>query len=153
MPARRSRQFLVSLLFALLALAVVAAVGLTWLTVVDADIHLGGDVGIRALQVLLMTALWALIGVAVGVLVQSQVAALVGTLIWIFLAETLLIGVLGLIDLDGVARYLPFQALDAADGSGGEDYLSYWPGVAVSLGWIALLGAAGTVRLRRRDIT
>ena len=34
-----------------------------------------------------------------------------------------------------------------------RDLLSYWAGVGVSLGWIALLGAAGTERLRRRDIT
>jgi ABC-2 type transport system permease protein len=143
----------VSLLFALLGLAIAAAVGLTWLSLVNADIHLGGDIGVRASQVLLITALWALIGLAIGVLVQSQVAALVGTLIWIFLAETLLIGVFGLLDIDGAARYLPFQALDAADGNGGDDMLSYWPGVGVSLAWIAILGAAGTERLRRRDIT
>ena len=44
-------------------------------------------------------------------------------------------------------------ALDAVDGTGGEDILSYWPGVGVSLAWIAALGAAGTERLRRRDIS
>jgi hypothetical protein len=52
-----------------------------------------------------------------------------------------------------VAAYLPFQALDAADGTGGDDLLSYWPGVAVSLGWIAGLGALGLARTLRRDIT
>ena len=34
-----------------------------------------------------------------------------------------------------------------------ENLLSYWPGVLVSLAWIALLGAAGTWRTLRRDIT
>jgi ABC-2 type transport system permease protein len=97
--------------------------------------------------------LWALLGVAIGSVVQNQVAALVGTLIWLFLGETLLIGVFGLLDIDGAASYLPFQALDAVDGTGGEDLLDYWPAVAVSLGWVALLGAAGTERTRRRDIT
>jgi ABC-2 type transport system permease protein len=145
---------LVSLLFALLALVVIAAVGLTWLSVVGADIHLGdGDVGIRATQMLLMAVLWALLGVAIGALVQSQVAALVGTLIWIFLGETLLIGIFGVLNIDGVASYLPFQALDAVDGTGGDNLLAYWPGVAVSLAWIAVLGAAGTERTRTRDIT
>ena len=97
--------------------------------------------------------LWGLLGVAIGILVQSQVAALVGTLVWIFLVETLLIGVFGWLDIEGLAPYLPIQALDAVDGTGGEDLLSYWPGVAVSLAWIAVLGVAGTERLRRRDIT
>jgi len=151
--AKAVAAVLVSLLFALIGLAIVAAVGLPWLSIVDAEVHLDGDVGTRALQVLLVTVLWGLIGVAVGVLVQSQIAALVGTLIWIFLAENLLIGVLGLLDIDGAAPYLPFQALDAADGNGGDELLSYWPGVGVSLAWTALLGLVGTERLRRRDIT
>jgi hypothetical protein len=69
------------------------------------------------------------------------------------LGETLLIGLFGLLDIDGAAAYLPFQALDAADGSGGEDLLDYSPGVAVVLGWFGLLGALGTERTRRRDIT
>jgi hypothetical protein len=85
--------------------------------------------------------------------VHRQVAALVGTLLWIFLAETLLVGVLGLLDLDGARKYLPFQALDGADGVGGEDLLDYWPAVGVSLSWIAAIGAAGLVRTLRRDIT
>ncbi|MBA2297587.1 MAG: hypothetical protein H0W14_06065 [Actinobacteria bacterium] len=76
-----------------------------------------------------------------------------GALVWIFLGETLLIGLVGLLDIDGAAAYLPFQALDAADGTGGGDLLSYWAGVAVALGWVALLGAVGTERTRRRDIT
>jgi ABC-2 type transport system permease protein len=144
----------VFLLFGALALLVVAAVALPWLSIVDADIHLlDGEVGTRAAQTLLSAVLWGLMGVAIGSVVHSQVAALVGTLVWIFVGETLVWGLLGLIDFDAASGYLPFRALDAADGTGGEDLLGYWPGVAVSLGWIALLGAAGVVRTRRRDIT
>ncbi|MGZ8697954.1 MAG: hypothetical protein ACXWZ1_11445, partial [Gaiellaceae bacterium] len=97
--------------------------------------------------------MWALMGLAIGTVVHSQVAALVGTLVWIFLAETLLWGLFGLLDIDAAAEYLPFRALDGADGSGGEELLSYWPAVAVSFAWIALLGIAGTLRTLRRDIT
>jgi len=92
-------------------------------------------------------------GVAVGSVVHSQVAALVGALVWVFLGETLLAGLAGLLDVDGAVPYLPFRALDGADGTGGENLLSYWSAVAVSLGWVALLGAAGVWRTRRRDIT
>jgi ABC-2 type transport system permease protein len=145
---------LLSLFFALLGLAVVAAVGIPWLLALDVELHLGeSDIAVRAAQMLLLVVLWGLLGVAIGVLVQSQVAALVGTLVWIFLVETLLIGVFGWLDLEGFLPYLPIQALDAVDGTGGEDILSYWPGVGVSLAWIAALGAAGTERLRRRDIS
>jgi ABC-2 type transport system permease protein len=144
----------VAVFFALVGLLVAVVVGAVWLLVVGADIHFfDGDVGGQALQVILSAALWGLIGIAIGVLVQSQVAALVGTLIWLFLVETILVGIFGLLDIDGIAPYLPFQALDAADGTGGENLLSYWAGVGVSLAWIAAVGAAGTERLRRRDIT
>jgi len=140
--------------FALLSLFVIAVIALPWLASVDAETNvLDGEIGSVAAQQILSAVLWALMGVAIGTIVQSQVAALVGTLVWIFIGETLLIGAFGLLDLDGVSAYLPFQALDAAGGSGGGELLSYWPGVAVSLAWIAALGLAGTERARRRDIT
>jgi hypothetical protein len=152
--AKAATVSLVALLFDLLALVVIAAVALIWLSAVGADIHLGsGEVWERAAQTLLGAVLWGLMGVAVGALVQSQVAALVGTLIWIFVGESLLWGLFALLDVDGAVSYLPFQSLDAADGTGGEDLLSYGPGVAVACAWIALIGAAGTLRTRRRDIT
>ena len=95
----------------------------------------------------------ALIGVAIGTAVHSQVAALVGTLVWIFLVENLLVGLFGLVDADGVAEYLPFHALHAVDGTGADNLLSYGGGLAVTLGWILLLGAFGTWRTLRRDIS
>ena len=50
-------------------------------------------------------------------------------------------------------EYLPFHALDGADGTGGDNLLAYGPALAVTCGWIAVLGAAGVVRTSRRDIT
>ena len=84
---------LVALLFGLLALLVVAAVALPWLSITGDEIHLlDGEVGTRAAQTLLSMVLWGLMGVAIGSVVHSQVAALVGTLVWIFIGETLLWG-------------------------------------------------------------
>ncbi len=140
--------------FALLSLVVVALIALPWLASAGDETHLfEGELVTSAGHQILSAVLWALLGVAIGTLVQSQVAALVGTLVWIFLGETLLLGLFGVLDVDGLSAYLPFRALDAADGSGGDDLLSYWPGVAVSLAWIGALGAAGVERTRRRDIT
>jgi len=145
---------LVFLFFGALSLAVVAAVALPWLTITGDEIHLlEGEVATRAAETLLSVVLWGLMGIAIGSVVHSQVAALVGTLVWIFVVENLLVGLLGLLDGEGVTAYLPFRALDAADGTGGDNLISYWPGVAVSLGWIALIGAAGVWRTSRRDIT
>ena len=145
---------LVSLAFLLLAFVVVVAVALTWSVFSAVDFQgESGEVAKRVAQVVLGVLLWLLLGLAIGVAVQGQVAALVGTLVWIFLVETLLIGVLGLLDWEGVRGYLPIQALDGADGVGGGDLLGYWPAVGVSLAWIALIGAFGLIRLTRRDIT
>ena len=140
--------------FALLSLVVLAAVSIPWLTIVDAQLQLGDPEFLtRTGEQMLSTVLWALMGVAIGTAVHSQVAALVGTLLWIFLVENLLVGLLGLVDADRLAEYLPFHALDAADGTGGDNLLSYGAGLAVTVGWILLLGAFGTWRTIRRDIS
>jgi len=144
---------LVAIGFALLALVVVAVVAIPWLTIVDAEVLRDTELLTRAGEQILSAVLWALMGVAIGTAVHSQVAALVGTLVWIFLVENLLVGLLGLVDADGVAEYLPFHALDAADGTGADNLLSYEGGLAVTLGWILLLGAFGIWRTIRRDIT
>ena len=145
---------LVAIGFALLSLLVLAAVAIPWLTLVDAQLQLGdAEFLTRVGEQILSTVLWALMGVAIGTAVHSQVAALVGTLIWIFLVENLLVGLLGLADADGLAEYLPFHALDAADGTGADNLLSYGPGLAVTVGWILLLGGFGIWRTLGRDIS
>jgi ABC-2 type transport system permease protein len=154
LAAKALAGMIAAVFLALLALFVVAAIAVPWLSIVDAELHLlDSEAGTRAAQTLLAAILWGLIGIAIGSVVHGQVAALVGTLVWVFIVENLLVGLLGLLDNDGAAAYLPFRALDAADGTGGDNLIGYWPGVTTSLGWIALLGAAGVWRTRRRDIT
>ena len=145
---------LLAVLFAALALLVVLAVATLWTTIDGGELELvDGDVAERVGKTLLGVVLWLLMGLAIGSVVHSQVAALVGTLLWLFLVENLLVGLAGLLDADGLAEYLPFHALDGADGSGGDTLLDYGPALAVTCGWIALLGAAGTARTLRRDIS
>lgn len=145
---------LIAVFFALLALAVIFIVAAIWTTIDGGELALlDGDVVERVAKTLLGVVLWLLLGLAIGSVVHNQIAALVGTLLWIFLVETLIVGLLGLLDADGVAEYLPFHAIDGADGAGGDNLLDYGPALAVTLGWIALIGAAGVVRTRRRDIT
>jgi ABC-type transport system involved in multi-copper enzyme maturation permease subunit len=145
---------LVAVLFAVLAVLVVLAVASIWTMVDGGELKLAdGEVSVRAGKTLLGVVLWLLLGFAIGSVVHSQVAALVGTLLWLFLVENLLLGLFGLLDADGVGEYLPFHALDGADGSGGDNLLDYGPALAVTLAWIALLAGAGTVRTLRRDVT
>lgn len=53
-------------------------------------------------------ALTALFGVAVGALLRSQVITITVTLVWLFIAENLFVGL-----IPEVGRWLPFQALNA----------------------------------------
>jgi ABC-2 type transport system permease protein len=145
---------LVAILFVVLAIVVVLVVASIYTSIDGGQLELAdGEVMERAGTNLLGVVLWLLMGVAIGSVVQSQVAALVGTLVWLFLVETLLVGLFSLLDVDAVAEYLPFHALDGADGTGGDNLLSYGPALAVTCGWIVLLGGAGVMRTRRRDIT
>ncbi|HYK06244.1 MAG TPA: ABC transporter permease subunit [Gaiellaceae bacterium] len=145
---------LVAILFAVLAILVVLVVASIYTSIDGGQLEFAhGDVAERAASNVLGVVLWLLMGVAIGSVVQSQVAALVGSLVWLFLVETLLVGLFSLLDVDAVAEYLPFHALDGADGTGGDNLLAYGPALAVTLGWIAVLGAAGVVRTSRRDIT
>ena len=145
---------LVAILFAVLAILVVLIVASIYTSIDGGRLELAdGDVVERVATNVLGVVLWLLMGVAIGSVVHSQVAALVGTLVWLFLVETLLVGLFSLLDIDAVQEYLPFHALDGADGTGGDNLLSYGPALAVTVGWIAVLGAAGVVRTSRRDIT
>ena len=145
---------LIAILFAAMAIIVVVVVASIYTSIDGGQLELAdSDVVKRAATNVLGVVLWLLMGVAIGTVVHSQVAALVGTLVWLFLVETLLVGLLSLLDVDAVAEYLPFHALDGADGTGGDNLLSYGPALAVTLGWIAALAAAGAVRTSRRDIT
>jgi ABC-type transport system involved in multi-copper enzyme maturation permease subunit len=145
---------LVATLFVVLACVVVVVVASIWTSADGGELALAdGDVLERVAKTALGVVLWLLIGVAIGSIVHNQVAALVGTLLWIFLVENLLIGLAGLLDADGAAEYLPFRAVDGADGTGGDNLLEYGPALAVTVAWIVLIGGLGILRTRRRDIT
>lgn len=93
------------------------------------------------------------IGVLVGTIVRSQVAAIVGLIVWFLVLEPALFLV------PDVAQFTPLNGAPAAiadvsfDGSDSTTLLA--PGVAalVMLGWVTVLGAAGSVLMRRRDLT
>jgi ABC-2 type transport system permease protein len=93
-----------------------------------------------------------LVGVAVGAIVQNQAGAIVAVFGWIFVVESILNVVVGLI-VDGespIAPYLLGSALGGVVG-GDPDVLEAGWALLLSCGYVAALSAAGAVAMVRRD--
>jgi len=138
-------------LLMLLTIAVVLTTSTIWLKALDVPLAFDEAVA-GAWRGLAVVALAGVLGAAIGGAVHAQVAALVGTLVWMFVLEPICWVILGLLDADGVAEYLPAAALGSAfDPEGGGS--SWARSVAVGLAWTALAATLAGVRTHHRDIT
>jgi ABC-2 type transport system permease protein len=154
------RRFLVSKLIAYVitgavlgatAIAVAMAVGFPWLAVRDqpTDLLTTGDYLLLALRGIGAAALSGAIGAAIGAIVRNQVGAVVGILIYLFIAEPSI----SLID-DRVVDYTLGQSQSAlVGGSLAEDSLAPGWAALVYIGWTLLLAVIGIVLEQRRDVT
>ncbi|CAN5230801.1 hypothetical protein BH09ACT13_BH09ACT13_06630 [soil metagenome] len=137
---------------ALLGVLVVLTVAVPVLSGEGAGFQFNGELAARVGRVLLAVALWGALGVGVGALLKSQTFALVAAILWTVVLEALVGALLGLADLDGVADFLPGNALDALDGSV-DDLLSPAVGGLVGVAYAAGFGVLGYLRLARSDVT
>ena len=105
-------------------------------------------------------AVWALIGVAFGLVLRNQIAAIVSLLAFSQIIEPVARFGLGAFEAtQGVARVLPGAAGDALTGSSiftaqgaGTDLLTPLQGGLVLLAYAVVLGVVGTVGFVRRDV-
>ena len=120
-----------------------------------------GDVVAVILLGILVTALWAVIGVAFGSVVTNQVAAIVIILAFTQFVEPIARLALGAFDsVDGIAKFLPGAAADGlmgasffgALGDESNDLLPRWAALLVLLGYAAVLAVVGRTTTLRRDI-
>jgi ABC-2 type transport system permease protein len=139
------------LLFAM-ALVLMLAIAVPWLSVRGSSLAIDGHVVGLVGRGALATMLWGALGVGVGAVVQNQTAALIGAVIWVLPVEGLATALLGVFDLEDLGDYLPGRALSAVDGTT-EGALSLWMGAAVGLGYVVAFAVAGWFRIRRQDIT
>lgn len=103
----------------------------------------------------LAVGLWTMLGIGIGTLVRNQVAAILIGVAVTFLLEPLATYLLAAAGLGAVVKWLPTNA-SAALTSPGEtflDYLDWWAGGLVLLGYAALFGAIGVLLSVRRDVT
>ena len=95
-------------------------------------------------------------GVCIGAIVRSQVAAIVGLLVWMTVAETALFFL-----VEDVAKFAPLNGVPGGiidvtvDEGPGADTMLLAPEAAAlaMIAWVAVLCAVGAVLLRRRDLT
>jgi ABC-2 type transport system permease protein len=142
----------VGLLYGVLCVGITLATALPWLSAKGVTIdwtHSG--VITSMIGALLVVAIFAVVGVGVGVLIGSQVAAVVSTLAYLFVVEPLL-------SLPPVVKeaypYLPAAAGTALTGASrnGITLLPNWEGGLVLLGWGLLFAFLGWILTVRRDI-
>jgi ABC-type transport system involved in multi-copper enzyme maturation permease subunit len=93
-------------------------------------------------KVIVLAALWSAIGVGVGAVIRHQVAAIVGTLAWMLIAESVVVGI-----VPGPGRWLPGRA--AAIGLGLESGVIALAPVVAFVGWTAAVLALAAATLRR----
>jgi hypothetical protein len=142
-------------------LAVVGSAGPLLALAGDGAFLADGDVQRVVVLGVVVTALWAVIGVAFGAVLTNQVAAIVVILAFTQFVEPIARLALGSFDAtDGIARFLPGAAADgvmgasffAAVGSGEGDLLPRWAALLVMLGYAAVLALVGRLTTLRRDV-
>jgi ABC-2 type transport system permease protein len=142
------------LAYAAACTSVVLAVALPWLAAKDVDVVLSGTDLARTLGgVTIEVALYAVLGVGVGCLMRNQIAAIVGFVVYIFVAGPILTGVHATSE---VAQYLPYQAgnaLGRLTSSVDAAMLGQAAGGLVLLAWALAFAALGTRVAIRRDVT
>ncbi len=106
-----------------------------------------GDVRLVIVGAIAASALWGAIGVGVGAIVRNQVGAIVGGLIWVLFAESLLFAL-----VPSVGRYLPATALNALTQIETPHQLPVAAGVLLFCGYLAAALVGGAVVTDRRDV-
>jgi len=141
---------LAGIALALTTLAVTAAVAAGWLAANGITPSLlDARLGRVLLGALLAAGLCGLVGVGVAALVRNQVAALVGTLVWVLVVEGLL---MSLLHAPSLGKWLPSAAAAAITSPGGG-HLSRLGGSLLLAAYALALALAGTRLVVRRAIT
>lgn len=116
---------------------------------IDLPLALGDGLTLRTLAgIVAWNALYAVLGVALGTIIRTPAGAVVTAVLWIFVLETAVAGL-----VPGVGRWLPATAALALGNTPVDDILGQGAGGAVLLGWAAAGLAAAYVSTTRRDVT
>jgi ABC-type transport system involved in multi-copper enzyme maturation permease subunit len=149
-------HMLMGLLYGVLATVVVLVVGGTVLALRGHGLGWGADrLWPTVLLAIIAVAVWTVLGIGLGTLIRSQIAAIVVGILVTFLIEPLLTVALSAADLDWLVKWLPSNASSALMQPGDVllDHLDWWLGGLVLLGYGLVLAAVGVVLSVRRDVS
>jgi ABC-2 type transport system permease protein len=149
--AKEVNAFVLGIVLALLGVGVAIAVAAPILSRDGSPFVIDSAFAGRIGEIVLASALWGALGAGVGAIVQHQAAALVGTIVWILIVESLVDALLHWAGVGHVADVLPRHALDALAGH--EQGLSAGGGAAIGIGYVCGFAALAFLRLRRQDLT
>jgi ABC-2 type transport system permease protein len=143
----------VGVIYGVACAGVTAAVMIPWFAAKGITI---GWISYGVLQSLvgdiLVIAIFAVVGIGLGVLIRNQIAAVIGALVYLFVIEPL-VNIIPVVQ--NVYPYLPGAAASAITGGSrglGNTQLDALQGVFVLLAWGLLFAAGGWIFTIRRDI-
>ncbi|HST40691.1 MAG TPA: ABC transporter permease subunit [Conexibacter sp.] len=144
------------LLFGLATVVLILVLSSAIFSLRDIDNSVGGSELLKiGLGNAFSIALYAALGVGIGAVVRNQVGAIIGALAWIFVIESLLTIIPGFEDtitkygLGGVAGGLS----GSDEFTDGGELLAQVPAGLLLAAYVAIFVIAGTVLLKRRDIS
>lgn len=129
------------------------AISLPWLAAKDIDLSLT-DNGIpqTLLGVLAGCAVYTVLGVGLGALIRNQIAAVVGTLVYLFVIESF---VSALPNIRDYYKFFPGGAFSGLTNTfqPNVDFLAPWQGGLLLVGYGLVFAVLGTWLAIRRDVT
>lgn len=144
---------LVGIIYGVVCAATTAAIMVPWLGAKGVTIHwIDGGVLELLGSAVVVIAIFAVVGIGIGVLARNQIAAVIGALAYLFVLEPL-IQIIPVVK--NIYPYLPGAAANAITGGGrpgGTTLLDPWVGGVVLLGWGVLFAVSGWIFTIRRDI-
>jgi len=153
---RRERVMAAKLVTALVLGALLVAISLA-LSIAIAEIWLGdafqltGEHWKQAGRIMIAGVLWAILGLGLGAILQTQVGALISAIVWFLVVELVIVGLgskIGHID-----KYLPGEALREFASSGeADDRLGRTAAGLLAAGYALVAAVLGTISVLWRDV-
>jgi ABC-2 type transport system permease protein len=142
-------SLLMGIAFGLVAIGLSFSVGYAILAGRGIDFALDTNhVLLLVLGTLVMTAIWAALGVGFGAVIKNQVFAVIGLIIWAFVIDSLL-GEL----VPDVGRFTPVGASDSLTAGFADYLLTPAAGGLLLIAYAVAFVAAGALFVAHRDVT